>query len=100
MVVVNSVTTTSISVSWTGAGSTADSYEVTWRSGNNASTSVVIPEATATTYTITGLTSSTNYTITVTAVNEFGSSSSRPLLVSTAAGQLQTDTISILGLAH
>ena len=82
MVQVGSVTTTSISLSWTGADSVTESYLVTWTSSDRTGTSGVIP-ATTTAYTITGLQSDTTYTITVTAVNQFGNTSSNPLSQST-----------------
>ena len=73
---VSSTTATSISLSWTSAGSEMD-YEVTWTSkecpgdvdeGSNATTD--------TSYTIEDLREGTNYTITVTASNAVSSANS------------------------
>ena len=70
-------TVTSISLSWTSAGSEVDIYEVMWTSEGypddvdkgNATT-------TDTSYTIEDLREDTNYTITVSATNSAGTSPS------------------------
>ena len=71
---VESTTATTISLSWTSAGSVVDSYEVMWQ----RDTSGVCPDENvgsttltdgSTSYTITGLEESSNYIITVIAMN-------------------------------
>ena len=80
-----SITATSISLSWSvPSDSVVTSYEVTWwKSGSDASTSVTVSEAHVN-YTITGLDSNTDYSVTVTAINGAGSATSSPILVSTS----------------
>ena len=83
-VTVSSTTATTISLSWTSAGSVVDSYEVMWErntSGecpneNNGSTTITDG---STSYTITGLEEDSSYTITVTATNAVGSAVSDPI---------------------
>ena len=81
---VNSTTSTIISLSWTTSNGTADSYVVTWErdtsgecldvdEGNATITS------TSTSHTISGLEEDSNYTITVTATNTAGSAVSVPV---------------------
>ena len=73
-------TATSISLSWTSAGSDAVSYEVMWEtddiggcSGRSDINSVTITDG-STSYDIMGLEEDSSYTITVTASNSAGSS--------------------------
>ena len=71
---VESTTATTISLSWTSAGSVVDSYEVMWQrdiSGDCLDEDVGITTLAdgSTSYTITGLEESSNYTITVIAMN-------------------------------
>ena len=74
-------TATSISLSWTSAGSEAVSYEVMWRtddigrctSGSSDMDSTTITGG-STSYDIMGLEEDSSYTITVTASNSAGSS--------------------------
>ena len=83
-VTVNFITATTISLSWTRAGSVVDSYEVTWErntSGecaneNNGSTTITDG---STSYTITGLEEDSSYTIAVKATNAVGSAVSDPI---------------------
>ena len=83
-VTVNSTTATTVSLSWTSAGSVVDSNEVMWErvtSGecpdeNSGSTTITDG---STSYTITGLEEDSNYTITVTATNAAGSAVSDPI---------------------
>ena len=69
-------TATSISLSWTSAGSVVDSYEVMWSStqcpGDTDKGNTTISD---TSYTIDDLRGGTAYTITVTATNVAGTSS-------------------------
>ena len=90
---VTSVTTTSISLSWTHTGLDVKSYEVFWRlSEESIRTSVIISDVATTTYTIMGLQSASSYIITVNATNAFASSSSSPIDVSTDAEREHTHT--------
>ena len=73
-------TATSISLSWTSAGSEAVSYEVMWETGNiggcsggSDMNSTTITDG-STSYDILGLEEDSSYTITVTASNSAGSS--------------------------
>ena len=76
----SAITATSISLSWTSAGSEAVSYEVMWEtddiggcSGGSDMNSTTIPDG-STSYDIMGLEEDSSYTITVTASNSAGSS--------------------------
>ena len=73
----SSVTPTTISLSWTSAGSVVDSYEVMWTAGPGDCPGVSGGSATVdgdtTSHTIEGLEEYTTYTITVTATNAVGS---------------------------
>jgi len=84
VVTVGSTTATTISLSWTSAGSVVNSYEVMWE----RDTSGECPdedEGSATiiggsiSYTITGLEEDSNYTITVNATSAAGSTVSEPV---------------------
>ena len=73
-------TATSISLSWSSAGSVVDSYEVMWEtddiggcSGGSDMDSTTITDG-STSYDIMGLEEDSSYTITVTASNSDGSS--------------------------
>ena len=76
-----STTATTVSLSWTIAGSVMDGYEVIWARDISGKCSYV-DEGSATTtggstsHTITGLEEDSNYTITVTATNVVGSATS------------------------
>ena len=69
-VTVDTTTATSISLSWTSAGSNVDNYEVMWASDECPidvdEGSATIPE---TNYIIEGLREGTSYTVTVSATN-------------------------------
>ena len=83
-VTVNSTTATTVSLSWTSAGSVVDSYEVMWErntSGecpdeNNGSTTITDG---STSYTITRLEEDSSYIIVVKAANAVGSAVSDPI---------------------
>ena len=78
MVTVDSTTATTISLSWTSAGSVVDSYEVTWERDTSGECpdedegSATITDG-STSYTITGLEEDSSYIITVNATNAAGS---------------------------
>ena len=77
-VTANSTTPTTISLSWTSAGSEVDSYEVTWERDTSGECPDVDEGKSnitggSTNYTITRLEEDSNYTITVTATNAAGS---------------------------
>ena len=81
---VDSTTPTTISLTWTSAGSQVDSYEVPWeRDTSGECTDVGEDSATisgsSTSHTISGLEEDSNYTITVTASNTAGSAVSVPV---------------------
>ena len=81
MVSVGSTTATTISLSWTSAGSVVDSYEVVWTSEECPDD---VDEGSNTTdgslsYTIMGLREGSSYTITVNATNAGGSAASEPV---------------------
>ena len=80
----NSTTPTTISLSWTAANGTVDSYEVMWeRDTSGECPDVDEGSATisgsSTSHTISGLEEDSNYTITVTAINTAGSAVSVPV---------------------
>ena len=92
-VMVNSIIPTTISLSWTAANGTVDSYEVIWERDTSGECldvdedSVTI-SGSSTSYTISGLQKDSNYTITVTATNTAGSADSVPVTAVTGeAGQ-------------
>ena len=85
---IDSTTATSITVRWSvSSDSLVDRYVVTWEESNSvASVTVTITDPFATTYTLMGLESEATYSITVTASNAAGSTTSTPILVSTTEG--------------
>ena len=77
-VTVGTTTATSISLSWTSAGSEVDSYKVMWRSDEcpddvDEDSATIFTE---TSYIIEDLREGTSYTITVSATNSAGTSPS------------------------
>ena len=83
-VMVNSITPTTISLSWTASSATVDSYEVIWErdtSGKcpNVDMDSTVITSSSTSHTISGLQEHSNYTITVTATNTAGSAVSVPI---------------------
>ena len=93
-----SITATSISLSWTSAGSEVTSSEVMWRvfrgddgSGGGSTTETDEDDEgsgssgsiTSTSYTVQDLKSSTNYSLTVTVTNVAGSTISKPIIIAT-----------------
>ena len=80
-----STTATSISLSWTSAGSLVDSYEVVWERDTSGECpdedegNATITDG-STNLTITGLEENSVYTIGLTASNIVGSSSSNPII--------------------
>ena len=97
-VTVNSTTATTISLSWTSAGSVVDSYEVTWERDTSGECpdedegSTTITDG-STSYNITGLEEDSNYTITVNATNAAGSAVSDTITGSTGeGGEREKDT--------
>ena len=96
---VSSTTATTISLSWTSAGSVVDSYEVTWERDTSGECpdedegSTTITDG-STSYTITGLEEDSSYTITVNATNAAGSAASEPVTGMTGeAGEGLTDMV-------
>ena len=91
-VTVGTTTTTSISLSWTSAGSEVDSYEVVWRYDGECSEVMggsTIVAGTMTSYTIEGLEEYITYSITVTATNDVSSAVSEVATVRTSeAGEV------------
>ena len=85
---VTSITSTSISLSWSvPSGSVVTSYEVMWRalsSGDEANDdggSETSGSITSTSYTIQELESNTVYSVTVTVTNAAGSTVSQPIII-------------------
>ena len=87
-VTANSTTPTTISLSWTSAGSEVDSYKVTWERDTSGEC-LDVDEGNATvsgsitSYTITQLEEDSSYTINVTATNAAESVTSIPVTVIT-----------------
>ena len=97
--VVSSTTATTISLSWTSAGSVVDSYEVMWERDASGECpdedegSATITNG-STSYTITGLEEDSSYTITVTATNAAWNAVSDPVTGMTGeAGEGLTDMV-------
>ena len=82
-VTANSTTSTTISLSWTSAGSEVDSYEVTWERDTSGECPDVdegnaTVSGSSTSYTITQLEEDSSYTINITATNAAESVTSIP----------------------
>ena len=99
VVTVDSTAATTISLSWTSAGSVVDSYEVMWERDTSGycsdedEGSATITDG-STSYSITGLEEDSSYTITVTATNADGSAVSDPVTGMTGeAGEGLTDIV-------
>ena len=99
VVTVDSTAATTISLSWTSAGSVVDSYEVMWERDTSGECpdedegSATITDG-STSYTITGLEEDSSYTITVTVTNAAGSAVSDPVTGMTGeAGEGLTDMV-------
>ena len=79
LLTVDSTTSTSISLSWTSAGSVVDSYDVMWQRDTSGECfdedegNTTITDG-PTSYNVTGLEEDSSYSITVTATNVAGSS--------------------------
>ena len=92
-VMVDSTTPTTISLSWTVADGTADSYEVTWERDTSGECSDVDEgnatiSGNSTNYIISGLEEDTKYTINVTATTALGRAVSDPVTaVTVEAGE-------------
>ena len=94
-----SVTSTTIPLTWTSAGSVVNSYEIVWRYDGECSDvrggRFAVP-GTMTSYTIEGLEEYITYSITVTATNIVGSAVSEVATVRTReAGELITQVTNI-----
>ena len=91
-VTVGTTTATSISLSWTSAGSEVDSYEVMWRfyfgecSGVRGGSTTVAGDMTN--YTIEGLEEYITYSITVTATNDVSSTLNVTTVRTSEAGEV------------
>ena len=88
VVMVNSITPTTISLSWTAANGTVDSYEVVWVRDTSGQCPDVdmdnaIISGSSTSYTISELQEDSNYTIIVVATNAAGSAVSVPVTAMT-----------------
>ena len=87
-VMVNSITPTTICLSWTAANGTVENYEVIWARDTSGECSDVDEgsatiSSSSTSYTISGLQEDSNYTITVRATNTAGSAVSVPVTAMT-----------------
>ena len=74
---VGTITPTSVSLTWTGAGSDVDSYAVLWRKDGVTKNATITDRSNR--YTISGLEEDSSYVITVTATNAAGSAVSDPI---------------------
>ena len=88
MVIMDFRAATTIYITWTGAGSVVDSYEVIWERDTSGECPAVDEDSAtitdgSTSYTISGLVEDSNYTITVTATNAAGSAVSVPVTAMT-----------------
>ena len=101
---VNSTTTTTISISWTTAGSVVNSYEVMWRKNiskkcHNVDEGRMTIINGSTRYTISELEEDSNYTITVTATNAAGSAVNVPVTGMTReAGEGLSDIYELMSI--
>ena len=95
---VDFTTATSITLRWSvSSDSPIDRYVVMWEKSNSAaSVTVTITDPSATTYTLMGLESEATYSITVTASNAVGSTTSTPILVTTSKGMLHEKNITMI----
>ena len=99
MVSIYTTTPTTISLSWTTAGSVVDNYEVKWEKDTSGKCPDVIEGSAtitggSTSYTITGVEEDSSYTITVTASNTAGSAVSVPVTAFTGkAGEGQCEIV-------
>ena len=95
---IDSRTATSISLRWSvSSDSLVDRYVVMWEKSNSvASVRVTITDPSVTTYTLMGLESEATYSITVTASNAVGSTTSTPILVTTSKGMLHEKNTTML----
>ena len=87
-VMVHSTTPTTISLSWTAASGTVNSYEVTWERDTSGECPAVDEDSAtitggSTSYTISGQEEDSNYIITVTATSAASSSVSVPVTAMT-----------------
>ena len=102
-VTVGTTTATSISLSWTSAGSEVDSYEVMWRfyfgecSGVRGGSTTVA--GTMTNYTIEGLEEYITYSITVTATNDVSSTLNVTTVRTSEAGEVISQ-VAIIPVLH
>ena len=99
-------TATSISLSWSSAGSVVDSYEVMWEtddiggcSGGSDMNSTIITDG-STSYDIMGLEEDSSYTITVTASNSAGSSAVSNLITAMTLEAGERCCVSLVGSAQ
>ena len=94
-------TATSISLSWTSAGSEVDSYEVMWQRDNSGECPDEDEDSTtitggSTSYDIMGLEEDSSYSITVTASNTAGSAVSNTITAMTLeAGERYIDIVNV-----
>ena len=99
MVSIYTTTPTTISLSWTTAGSVVDSYEVIWEKDTSGKCPDVNEGSAtitggSTSYTITGVEEDSSYTITATASNTAGSAVSVPVTAMTGkAGEGQCEIV-------
>ncbi|CAI8057697.1 hypothetical protein GBAR_LOCUS31429 [Geodia barretti] len=87
---VDSVTPTSISISWTSGGSEGVSYFVEWQRDTSEDQGTVTIIDGSTSYVISGLEENSRYIIRVTASNAIGSEESDPVIGVTASQDIDT----------
>ena len=98
---VDSVTPTSVSISWTSGGSEGVSYLVEWQrdTSEDQQGTVTIIDA-STSYVISGLEENSRYIIRVTASNAIGSEESDPVIGVTASQDIDTGGMILGGIPN
>ena len=90
VLMVDSVTPTSISISWTSGGSEGVSYLVEWQRDTSEDQGTITIADGSTSYVISGLKENSRYSIRVTASNAIGSEESDPVIGVTASQDINT----------
>ena len=100
VVMVDSVTPTSISISWTSGGSEGVRYFVEWQRDTSEDQGTVTIIDGSTSYVISGLEENSRYIIRVTASNAIGSEESDPVIGVTASQDIDTGGMILGGIPN